>query len=57
MRQIVLKYTINGAKFKAKFPRGEFQRAAIRAQVLKDNGIAVTVRGMPRRLDVQEVKP
>jgi len=40
---ITLRYTINGAKFTRRFERREWRDAVIRARVLRENGVAVTI--------------
>lgn len=46
---ITLRYTINGCKFRRRYPRQQYRVAAAMAGILRDNGIAVKVRGMPTR--------
>jgi len=50
MKNITIKYEINGAKFRRKFARIEYRAAKTRIAVLEENCIAVTVRGMPKRI-------
>jgi len=40
---IVLRYTINGAKFRRRYPASEWLLAHTRAAVLRDNGVTVTI--------------
>ena len=53
-RRITLKYRINGALFRRHYAvtaRGVLA-AQTRAAVLINNGVAVVMRGMPRRLSI-----
>ena len=50
---ITLKYRINGALFRLRYERQHYRDAAIRAQVLRENGIHVAVRGFPKRIEVR----
>lgn len=50
---ITLSYKINGACFKRRYLSTEHRAARTRAEVLRENGIAVKVRGWPVRLAVR----
>jgi hypothetical protein len=51
---IILKYRINGALFRRRYERDDYQSARARVSVLRQNEIAVLVRGMPKRIQVSK---
>jgi hypothetical protein len=53
-KTIVLNYKINGASFKRSYNQVDWRAAQQRANLLKQQGIPVVVKGWPKRINVPE---
>lgn len=51
---IVLKYTINGARMRRTYDLSDAFNALARAQALRNEGITVRIKGLPKRVTMAQ---